>query len=92
MKRDTYKFLSGSAAALAYAHAAYAVAAARGIMNEPVLFGRKWGVEFAWAEVAIYSAISAALAYRGWLADSADARAPGVAAVRGVAGRAPAGR
>lgn len=71
MKRDGYKFLSGSAAALAYAHAAYAVAASKGIMNEPVLFGRKWGFKFAWVEVAIYSAISLALAYRGWLADSA---------------------
>ncbi len=70
MKRDAYKFLSGSAAALAYAHVAYAVAASKGIMNEPVFLGRKWGVKFAWAEVAIYSAISLALAYRGWLADS----------------------
>lgn len=70
MKRDAYKFLSGSAAALAYAHAAYALAASKGIMNEPVLFGRRWGVKFAWAEVAIYSAISMALAYRGWLADN----------------------
>ena len=33
MKRDGYKFLSGSAAALAYVHAAYAVAASKGIMN-----------------------------------------------------------
>jgi hypothetical protein len=70
MKRDAYKFLSGSAAALAYVHTAYAVAASKGIMNEPVLFGRKWGFKFAWAEVAIYSAISLTLAYRGWLADS----------------------
>lgn len=70
MKPDAYKFLSGSAAALAYAHAAYAVAASKGIMNEPVLFGRRWGFKFPWAEVAIYSAISVALAYRGWLADS----------------------
>ena len=67
MKRDAYKFLSGSAAALAYVHAAYAVAASKGIMNEPVLFGRKWGFTFAWVEVVIYSAISLTLAYRGWL-------------------------
>lgn len=67
MKRDAYKFLSGSAAALAYAHAAYAVAASKGIMNEPVLLGRKWSFKFAWVEVVIYSAISLALAYRGWL-------------------------
>ena len=64
MNRDAYTFLSGSAAALAYAHAAYALAASRGIMNEPILFGRTWGVEFAWAEVVIYSAVSAALASR----------------------------
>ena len=70
MKRDVYTFLSGSAAALAYAHAAYAVAASKGIMNEPVVFGRKWGMKFAWAEVVIYSAISLALAYRGRRADS----------------------
>lgn len=68
MRRDTYVFLSGSAAALAYAHAAYAVAAARGIISEPVFLGRKWGVEFAWAEVAIYCALSLALARRGRLA------------------------
>ena len=36
-------------------------------MNEPVLLGRKWGFKFAWIEVVIYSAISLALAYRGWL-------------------------
>lgn len=40
-------------------------------MNEPVLFGRKWSVEFARAEVVIYSAISVALAYRGWSAKTA---------------------
>ncbi|MBU3749413.1 MAG: hypothetical protein FGM52_03005 [Mycobacterium sp.] len=72
MRGDAYKFLSGSAAALAYAHAAYAIAAARGIMTEPVVFGRRWGVKFAWAEVAIYSAISAVLAYRGWSANTAS--------------------
>lgn len=31
--------------------------------------GRR-SVKFAWAEVAIYSAVSLALAYRGWRADS----------------------
>lgn len=72
MKRDAYTFLSGSAAALAYAHAAYAVAASKGIMTEPVLFGHKWGYKFAWVEVGIYSAISLALAYRGWLADGQE--------------------
>lgn len=77
MKRDAYKFLSGSAAALAYAHIAYAVAASKGIMNEPVLFGRTWGVRFAWAEVVIYSALSAALAYRGWRAETAPGGSTG---------------
>lgn len=43
-------------------------------MNEPVLFGRKWGFKFAWAEVAIYSTISLALAYRGWLASAVRER------------------
>lgn len=42
MKRDAYKFLAGSAAGLAYTHAAYAVAASNGIINEPVFLGRKW--------------------------------------------------
>lgn len=77
MKRDAYKFLSGSAAALAYAHGAYAVAASKGIMNEPVLFGRKFGVTFAWVEVVIYAALSAALAYRGWRAESAPGESTG---------------
>lgn len=71
MRRDAYTFLSGFAAALAYAHGAYAVAASKGIMNEPVLFGRKWSVEFAWAEVVIYSAISLMSAYRGWSVQTA---------------------
>jgi len=79
MKRDAYKFLSGSAAALAYVHAAYAVAASKGIMNEPVLFGRKWGFTFAWVEVVIYSAISLALAYRGWLRSAEKPTAEGAA-------------
>ena len=34
--------------------------------------GRKWGVGFMWTEAVIYSAISMALAYRGW---GSDARA-----------------
>lgn len=70
MKPDAFKFLAGSAAGLAYAHAAYAVAASRGIINEPIFLGRKWGVGFMWTEAFIYSAISMALAYRGWGSDT----------------------
>lgn len=70
MKPDAFKFLAGSAAGLAYAHAAYAVAASRGIINEPIFLGRKWGVGFMWTEAVIYSAISVALAYRGWGSDN----------------------
>ena len=70
MKPDAFKFLAGSAAGLAYAHGAYAVAASRGIINEPIFLGRKWGVGFMWTEAFIYSAISMALAYRGWGPDT----------------------
>jgi len=70
MKRDAYKFLAGSAAGLAYTHAAYAVAASNGIINEPVFLGRKWKVWFMWTEVAIYSALSLWLAQRGWRSDN----------------------
>ncbi len=75
MKRDLYKFLAGSAAGLAYTHAAYAVAASNGIINEPIFLGRKWGVGFMWTEAVIYSAITLALAYRGWGSDT-DAEQP----------------
>jgi len=40
MKREVCKFFSGAFAALAYAHAAYAVATDRGVINEPVFLGR----------------------------------------------------
>lgn len=43
MKREVCKFLSGSFAALAYAHAAYAVATSRDIINEPVFLGKRLG-------------------------------------------------
>ena len=61
MKREVCKFFSGSFAALAYVHAAYAVATSRGIINEPVFLGRKWGVGYMWTEAAVYSAVSLAL-------------------------------
>jgi hypothetical protein len=68
MKREVCKFLSGSFAALAYAHAAYAVATDRGIISEPVFLGRRWGVGYMWTEAAVYSAVSLALGYVGWIA------------------------
>ena len=66
MNREVCKFFSGSFAALGYAHAAYAVATSRGIINEPVFLGRRWGVGFMWSEAAIYSALALALGYAGW--------------------------
>ena len=66
MNREVCKFFSGSFAALAYAHAAYAVATSRGIINEPVFLGRRWGVGYMWTEAAAYSAVSLALGYVGW--------------------------
>jgi hypothetical protein len=66
MNREVCKFFSGSLAALAYAHAAYAVATSRGIINEPVFLGRRWGVGYMWTEAAVYSAASLALGYVGW--------------------------
>lgn len=68
MKRDVCKFLSGSFAALAYVHAAYAVATDRGIINEPVFLGRRWGVGYMWTEAAVYCTASLALGYLGWIA------------------------
>ena len=67
MNREVCKFFSGSFAALAYVHAAYAVATDRGIINEPVFLGRRWGVGYMWTEAAIYSAVSLALGYVGWI-------------------------
>jgi hypothetical protein len=67
MKREACKFFSGSFAALAYAHAAYAVATDRGIISEPIFLGRRWGVGYMWTEAAVYSAVSLALGYFGWM-------------------------
>lgn len=67
MNREVCKFFSGSFAALAYAHAAYAVATSRGIVDEPVFLGRTWGVGHMWTEAAVYSAVSLALGYFGWI-------------------------
>ena len=67
MKREVCKFFSGSFAALAYVHAAYAVATDRGLINEPVFLGRRWGVGYMWTEAAVYSAVSLALGYVGWI-------------------------
>lgn len=66
MNREVCKFFSGSFAALAYAHAAYAVATSRGIVDEPVFLGRRWGVGYMWTEAAVYSAASLILGYAGW--------------------------
>jgi len=66
MNREVCKFLSGSFAALGYVHVAYAVATTRGIINEPVFMGRRWGVGFMLSEAAIYSVLAAALGYAGW--------------------------
>lgn len=66
MKREVCKFFSGSFAAMGYAHAAYAVATTRGIINEPIFLGRRWGVGFMWSEAAVYSALAVALGYAGW--------------------------
>ena len=66
MNREVCKFLSGAFGALAYVHAAYAVATSRGIINEPVFLGKRWGVGYMWTEAAVYSALSAALGYAGW--------------------------
>ncbi len=74
MKREACKFFSGSFAALAYVHAAYAVATSRGITDEPVFLGRRWGVGYMWTEAVVYSALSLALGYVGWASKSAQAQ------------------
>lgn len=66
MNREVCKFFSGSFAALAWAHAAYAVATSRGVVDEPIFLGRNWGVGYMWTETALYSAASLALGYVGW--------------------------
>ncbi len=74
MNREVCKFMSGSFAALAYAHAGYAVATSRGLVNEPVFLGRSWGVGTMWAEAAIYSAASLVLGYLGWASNADEQR------------------
>jgi hypothetical protein len=66
MNREVCKFLSGTFAGIAYAHAGYAVATSSGIMTEPIFLGRKWGVGLMWTEAVVYSAISLALGSVGW--------------------------
>jgi len=66
VNREACKFFSGSFAALAYAHAVYAVATSTGAINEPCFLGRRWGVGYMWAEAVAYSAASLALGYVGW--------------------------
>jgi hypothetical protein len=66
MNREVCKFFSGSFAALAYAHAAYAVATSSDIVDEPVFLGRRWGVGYMWTEAVVYSVVSLALGYIGW--------------------------
>lgn len=66
MNREVCKFLSGSFAALGYAHAGYAVATSRGMINEPIFLGRRWGVGYMWTEAVVYTAVSLALGYVGW--------------------------
>ena len=68
MKREGCKFFSGAFGGLAYAHAAYAVATSSGMIDEPVFRGRRWGVGYMWTEAVVYSAISLALGYAGWIA------------------------
>lgn len=73
MNREACKFFSGSFAALGYVHAAYAVATSRGIINEPVFLGRRWGVGFMWTEAVIYTGLAVALGRIGWGAETAKA-------------------
>ncbi len=67
MNREVCKFFSGSFAGLAGVHVAYAVATSRGIINAPVFLGRRWGAGHMWTEAAVYSAVSLALGYVGWI-------------------------
>ena len=83
MKREVCKFFSGSFAALAYAHAAYAVATSRGIINEPVFLGRRWGVGYMWTEAAVYSAVSLVLGYVGCSKAQTQLQEPATSATDG---------
>ena len=79
MNREACKFFSGSFAALAFAHVAYAVATSCGAIDEPVFLGRRWGVGYMWTEAVVYTAISVGLGYLGWSRKSQAAQ-PRVAA------------
>ncbi|KMO70352.1 hypothetical protein [Mycolicibacterium chlorophenolicum] len=76
MNREACKFFAGSFAALAYAHAAYAVATSSGLVDEPVFLGRRWGVGYMWTEAAVYSALSVTLGYLGWRGPRGTAQLP----------------
>ena len=81
MKRELCKFLAGVVAGLAFVHVAYAVALPRGIINQPVWRGRKWKLEYIWAEAATYSVVSLALAYFGWFAKPQPLQEPRASAI-----------
>ena len=84
MKREVCKFFSGAFGGLAYAHAAYAVATSSGMIDEPVFRGRRWGVGYMWTEAVVYSAISLALGYAGWIAKAEERlQKPTIAATDG---------
>jgi hypothetical protein len=76
MNREACKFFAGSFAALAYAHAAYAVATSSGVVDEPVFLGRRWGVGYMWTEAAVYLALSVTLGYLGWRRPPETAQLP----------------
>jgi hypothetical protein len=83
MNRELCKFLSGALAGVAYAHAAYAVATSRGVINEPVFLGKRWGVGYMWTEAMVYSAISLALGYYGWSSKPEEMQEPRASATDG---------
>lgn len=91
MSREVCKFFSGSFAALAYAHAVYAVVTSRGLVNEPVFLGRRWGVGYMWTEAAVYSAVSLALGYIGWVAKPQEQPHEPTASAIGRQGNHPLG-
>jgi hypothetical protein len=91
MNREACKFFSGSFAALAYAHAVYAVVTSRGIVNVPVFLGRRWGVGYMWTEAAVYSAVSLALGYIGWISKTQEQLQEPTASAMGGENNQPAG-
>jgi hypothetical protein len=85
MNREACKFFSGSFAALAFVHGAYAVATSCGVINEPIFLGRRWGVGYMWTEAVVYTAISVGLGYLGW-SDKTQTTQPHAAA-QAIAGQ-----